>query len=210
MLTNILYPVVHRKSYGLSRLPWLKVAMLHSLGTVLSAAAVGGSLGVLAWGVGRLAPQPSRWAYWSAIFVALLYLPRQLGWTRFPPFLQSTRQVPRRWAYSYPRWAAAFLFGLGLGSGLYTRIVVPTFYLLFVWPFLTAGFLWPAVIWSMYGLARSLHVWWLAWTAPLEDPLLHAHRLTFTLIDKASWMHRANVVLLVVIVVWLAVWEALV
>ena len=63
------------------------------------------------------------------------------GLDLWPPLLQSTRQVPRSWAYDYPRWATALLFGLGLGSGLYTRVIVPTFYLLFAWPFLGDGFL---------------------------------------------------------------------
>ena len=113
--------------------------------------------------------------------------------------------MPRSWAVDYPRWATALLFGLGLGSGLYTRVIVPTFYLLFAWPFLGTDFFWPVALWAGYGLARSGHVWWLAWTAPPGDPLPAASRLTFVLFRHSRWMYRINAVLLAGAAAWLTV-----
>jgi len=203
MLTSILTPVVHGDHQRPSRRQWLKLAALHSLGAFLAAAMVGGILASVSWAVSFMGWRPLRWAYWGALVITLLYLPRQLGWIRFPPLLQSTRQVPRRWAYDYPRWTTALLFGLGLGSGLYTRIIVPTFYLLLVWPFLIQGFLLPVLIWSIYGLARSCNVWWLAWTATMPDPFSHAVKMTSVLVRRSSWVRRVNAILLLILAVWL-------
>jgi hypothetical protein len=201
MLTSILPPVVNGQR-GQARRLWLRLALLHSLATMAAAALVGALLAVLAWSLDPGNWQP--WLFWAGLFLVLIYLPKQLGLTRLPPLLQSTRQVPRRWAYDYPRWATALLFGLGLGSGCYTRIVVPTFYLLFLWPFLIPGLLWALVIWCGYGLARSLHVWWLAWTAPPDDFLPYVNRATFGLLRRAAWMHRANALVMLLAAVWLA------
>jgi hypothetical protein len=202
MLSSIV-PVVDGKRARSARCAWLLLAFLHSLGASVSAAAIGGVLAAVCWALSRTGLSPWQVAPWCALLLALVYLPRQLGWTRFPPYLQSTCQVPRRWAVDYPRWLAALLFGLGLGSGLYTRIIVPTFYLLLVWPFLAPGFLWPVLLWGSYGWARSLHVWWLAGTAPPENSCATAYTLMFALTRKTRWMLRANAVLLLVVAGWL-------
>lgn len=207
MLTSILTPVVHGNRRAASGRRWLKLAVLHSLGTIGSAAFVGGILSAIFRIISRSGLRPSSWAYWTAVFVIILYLPRLMGWTKFPPLLQSTRQVPRTWAYDYPRWAAALLFGLGLGSGLYTRIIVPTFYLLLIWPFLMPGFLLSVLIWSTYGFARSGNLWWLALTASVQDPFARASKLTYGLMRNASWMYRANTILLLAVGAWLIAWR---
>jgi hypothetical protein len=202
MLTSILPPVVDRDD---ARKLWLRLAALHSLGMVASATAVGGTLALLGWALGLRGERYLPWVCAAGAGLALAYLPRQLGWTRFPPLLQSCRQVPRRWAYEHPRWATALLFGLGLGSGCYTRVVVPTFYLLFVWSLASPGPVWPLVVWGSYGLARSSHVWWLACTAPKDDVITRAHHMNLTLFRRANWMHRLNAVVLAVSAVWLVV-----
>jgi hypothetical protein len=208
MLSSIV-PVVDGKRTRSARRAWLLLAFLHSLGASVSATSVGVVLAALCWVLRQTGLSPWHVAPWGALLVVVLYLPRLLGWTRLPPYLQSTCQVPRRWAVDYPRWLTALLFGLGLGSGLYTRIIVPTFYLLLVWPFLTPGFLWPVLLWGSYGWARSLHVWWLASTAPLENPCATAHTLMFALTRKTRWMLRANAALLLVVAVWLVTWGLL-
>ena len=202
MLSSILTPAV-RGSRGTARLAWWRLALLYSLGTVAAATAAGAVLTTGAWALRRLGFEPRRWAYGAALLIALAYVPRLLGWTRFPPLIQSTRQVPREWTYEYPPWGTALLFGLGLGSGFYTRIGVPTFYMLLVWPFLAPGFLSPVLIWSSYGLARSGNVWWLAYTAPLEDPLKQASRITTALMQRVKWLRSANAALLIAVAAWL-------
>jgi hypothetical protein len=203
MLTSILHPVVHRTRRRSSRLVWLELATLHSIGCVASAALLGGGLAFTASLLRGFELEPSRWAWWTALAIALVYGPRQLGWTRRPPLLQSTRQVPRRWAFVYPRRVTALLFGLGLGNGLYTRIVVPTFYFVVLWPFLMRGYSWPLMIWTAYGAARSLHVWWIACTAPGDDPSFHAHLVAYQLTGRATWMKYANASALIAVLVWL-------
>jgi hypothetical protein len=99
-------------------------------------------------------------------------------------------------------------FGLGLGSGLYTRVVVPTFYLLLLWPLVSPGLLWPALIWAGYGLSRSVPVWWLSCTADPAEVCPAAHRVNLSLISRASWMHRANALILAVVAAWLTRWGA--
>ncbi len=205
MLGNIL-PVVHGPNTRRSRRVWFLMAALYSLGNVLSAAAVGGLLASLAWMTREAGFETSHWTVWSCIAIALIYLPRQLGWTRIPPLLQSRRQVPRTWAYDYPRWASALFFGLGLGTGFYTRIVVPSFYLLVLWPFLTGGWTWPVLTWTAYGFSRSLHVWLLALTTPPGNPYPRAHELMFELMRWAGSMRRAQAIMLVLLSVWLGFW----
>lgn len=206
MLTSILTPVVHGDDRRSSRRPWLHLAALHSLGMVASAALTGTVLSMLALAASRMVPGYRSLVPWVAAAVAVLYLPRQLGWTDFPPLLQSARQVPRRWAYDYPRWAASLLFGLGLGSGCYTRIVVPTFYLLVIWPFLAPGMVWPLIMWIAYGLARSANVWWLAMRAPLRSPMSHASTMVSLLTRRRNDLNRATAVLLAVVAAWSAAW----
>jgi len=204
MLTSILTPVVHGSPAG-SRLSWWRLAVLYSVGTVVSATAAGIVFAAVAWGLRRTGLEPWHWAHLGALAIALAYIPRQLGWTRFPPLLQSTRQVPREWAYDYPRWGTALLFGLGLGSGLYTRIVAPTFYMLLIWPFLTPGFLPSVLIWSTYGLARSGNLWWLALTAPPEDPMRRAGKINSTLVRRVKSLRSANAAVLIMVAAWLMV-----
>jgi hypothetical protein len=104
--------------------------------------------------------------------------------------------VPRHWAIDYPPWATALLFGIGLGSGCYTRIVVPTFYFLFLFPFILFDGVWPLAIWGCYGLARTLHVWWVAGTLPGDDAGRYAQQSVFALCSHWRWMSRANAVVL--------------
>jgi len=202
--------VGHGGRHQSQRRAWLRLAAIYSAGLVVSAGAFGAVLATLACVIARQNAHPSYWASWGLrgmAVLALIYLPRQLGWTRFPMLLQSTRQVPEAWKYKYPAWATALLFGLGLGSGCYTRIVVPTFYLLMAWPFLFSGFFWPVMIWSCYGLARSALVWRMAWAAPKEGPLSLAFRLIPALQGRSRLMHKTHAAILLMAAAWLVTWS---
>lgn len=200
MLTSIL-PVGHGERPRLHRVQWLLLAVLHSAGTVAAAATLGLALGVIAQSIRSVDWPVDVAALRGVVLVALLYLPREMGWTRVPPLLQSTRQVPRRWALDFPRWIAAPLFGMGLGSGLYTRIVVPTFYVLIACSFLTdiAG---SVAIWAVYGLTRSVNVWWLAVTAKASDPFPRSAEIMGFLARSGASMHRAHAILLGLSAIW--------
>ena len=56
-------------------------------------------LGAAACAVVRLGFDPVPWAGGVAVVIVVLYLPRELGWTRFPLLLQGTRQVKRTIAF---------------------------------------------------------------------------------------------------------------
>jgi hypothetical protein len=187
----------------------MRLALLHSVGTTTAAAALGCGLVLASWSIGLLGVDARPWAWGAALVIGVVYLPRLMGWTLHPRMLQSCRQVPREWAFNYPRWATAILFGLGLGSGLYTRIVVPTFYLLLVWPFLIGGWGWPLASWSAYGVARSGHLWWLACTAPVNNPVPQMHKINSTLIRRSGSMRRANAALMLAVLLWLVAWRQL-
>jgi hypothetical protein len=202
MLTSIL-PVVHGDSQWQVRRTWVGLAAVHSLATVTAAAAVGAILAVVTSAVRGPETAVSPLACWCGALLSLVYTPRQFGWIHFPPLLQSRRQVPREWAYQYPRWASALLFGLGLGNGCYTRIVTPTFYLLFIWPFLMPGLLGSVAIWGCYGLARTVTVWWLACTAPVGDPFPSASKTIAALLRRGPQMRWANALLLLLVAAWL-------
>lgn len=204
MLTSILGPVVHGQRGRSARVAWMYIALHHSLGMVLSAACVGGLLVALAGILDYVGVPTVSLAFWLVVIIVAAYLPRLFGWTEFPALIQSTRQVPRRWAVDYPPRTTAFLFGLGLGSGLYTRIMVPTYYLLLCWPFLAPNSAWPVMGWVLYGLARSGNLWLLACTAPVsEDPLHHANVLVVRIMRWQRWMSRLNALLLVAAVGYL-------
>lgn len=205
MLTSIL-PVVHGvDDLRGARRRWLGLALMHSLASMLAAASVGLALGLASLAAARAGFPIEPIGRICAALVAIVYLPRLLGWTRFPVLLQSTRQVPRRWAFDHPRPVAAVLFGLGLGSGLYTRVTVPSYYLLFLWPFAYPGLVPAALVWALYGLVRSAHVWWLALHSPIGDPFPSANALIAALMSRGTLPFRANAIVMTAVVILLAI-----
>ena len=200
MVGNVLSPVGYGYRNKFQKLPWFILAALYTLGNIVAAMTVGMVLAALAQFSSRLGLQDG-WSYWAIGVISILYVPRQLGLISLPPLLQSTRQVPRRWAYNYPRWKTALLFGLGLGSGFYTRIVVPTFYLLVVWPFLIDSLGWTLFIWGIYGFVRSLNVWWIAFAAPIENFYLETQQMALALMQKYNLMQRINAIVLILIII---------
>lgn len=204
MLTSILKPVVHgKKSRYSARLAWSELVFFYTLTNCTASVLVG--LTSLAIGnfLARQHIPLEAWTLWSCMVVIAVYFPSQLGWSTGPPLIESTRQVPRTWAYDYPPWAAALLFGLALGNGLYTRIVVPTFYLLLLWSFLMPGSKLILVIWFVYGLTRSLNLWWLASAAQPPSPFFTAGRINARLVRNADWMYRGNAFVMMTAAAWL-------
>ena len=197
MLFSILPPVVNGGYSRMGRARWIGLSTLHSVSTIAAAVVVGSAVAVVARAAHTAFPAVTPGLSTTlAIGVAVGYLPRLLGWTRYPRLLQSRRQVPRRWAVDYPPWLAAILFGIGLGTGFYTRIVVPTFYLLILVPFVRPSVLATAVCWGSYGAARSLNVWWVAFFGSLPTPFDEAAGLTAAITRKSTMMVRANAMLL--------------
>lgn len=192
MLGSILTPAGGGRP-SRARAVWARLAAAHSAGSMLAAA----SVGVLLAGLGSALPSAAGPARAMALATIALYLPRELGWTNWPPLLQSTWQVPREWIIDHPRPVGAFLFGLGLGTGFTTRLVVPTLYVLVLVSLLVRDPLAVVAIWAAYGLVRSLHLWWLVATGDPRNPIQRASEMGMRLIARRRWLHRLDAVLLV-------------
>jgi hypothetical protein len=191
-MLSSMFPVVRGTSRRKARYYLIFLAALHSVGSVFSATALGGILALTSIALNDRNASTRPIFACLAIGVSVIYLPRVMGWWHYPPLLQSPQQVPRKWMIQYRGWRVALFYGLALGSGLYTSIVVPTYYLLILWPFLGAGTAWTLAMWSAYGFTRTLNAWWLACTAEPADPMQQANRVDRVICRCTPWMFRVN------------------
>lgn len=104
-------------------------------------------------------------AGWSSLAeLGLVWMPRP----------QSRWQVPRRWRLLAP-WRTGFLYGLGLGPGVTTRIATPAFYVVLIGAFYVGSVMSATAIFLAYALGRWLVVLLLA-TWPASDIIgINAH-----------------------------------
>lgn len=191
MLGSILSPVGdgHRTTH--TRLRWLGRAALYALASAASATTFAGLLLFVAWPISPENPVRAT-APLLAAAGALVYAPRLLTSLQWPPLFQSTWQVPRRWSVDYRRWQTALLFGLFLGSGISTRIVVPTYYLLIIWSFVLPDPGSVVTIWALYGFVRSLPLLWQAAIAPPSQPAIGGLQIVSIIMRNAKQMKLAN------------------
>lgn len=94
---------------------WLRTALLHVLGGAFGGAVIGFTLA-------PLTRVPISRDAWLVLAVASAF--GALGDIGVTPALYPSprRQVPERWRRFLPRDAAAFLYGVGLGTAFFTRI----------------------------------------------------------------------------------------
>lgn len=149
MVTTIT-PVVHgrrRSRYALS-------VLLHSLGAVLSAGALGALLGGAGFALG--AP----WGIAGAAVlaaVALLYAARE--WLGAPiPLPERRAQVPGWWRTFYSPPVTAFLYGVGLGPGFLTHMGHGTFAAVALVALASGDPLLGVAVCAPFGLVRGLSV----------------------------------------------------
>ena len=148
-MAETITPVVH----GGSRSAWGVSLAAHVLGAALSAAALGAVLGAF----GALLGAP--WGAAGLLVVAAaaaVYLAAELG-ARIP-LPQLRRQVPDWWRTYFPPWAAAFLYGIGLGPGFLTYLTHGTLVAVAVAAAATGSPLLAAAIVMPFGVARGLTV----------------------------------------------------
>jgi hypothetical protein len=119
---------------------------------VLGAAAAGAVIGGLAGWVGGLLGLPA-WRPWviAGVTVAALYL----GTRPTPPKIGRQRQVPRRWRAGTPLAWIYLVWGMMLGSGLYTP-VYQTAFLVLLGAQLTAGWQLGLVSGAVFGAFRQM------------------------------------------------------
>src|SRR5262245_61374800 len=148
-MAETITPVVH----GGSRRAWAVSLLVHVLGAVIAAAALGALLG----GLGALLG--ARWGRAGAIAVAALagvYLAAEFGIG--VPVPQLRHQVPDWWRTFFPPRVAAFLYGIGLGPGFLTYLTHGTLVVVALAAAATGSAMLGALIVAPFGLARGLSV----------------------------------------------------
>lgn len=149
------YGDTHRTQY--TRRP--AVVLAHAAGTTGAAAAFGFAVGAL----GMLLKDGLALAGHEPLLVlvtgglALLYGGHELKFFRLPA-PQSGWQVPEKWRFDLsPGWSS-FLYGAGLGPGVFTAIPFTTFYLVLAWVLIGASPALGAVCFAVYGAGRAAPV----------------------------------------------------
>jgi hypothetical protein len=193
-MVETISPVV----YG-SRTRWIGAVVLHAVGAAATAAAFGAALGA----AGALLGAP--WGRAGALVVAVIAIAYALreGLGVRVPIPQLRRQVPDWWRTYFGRALASFLYGAGLGVGVFTFLGHGTVIAVAAVAAATGRPWLGAVVMAPFGLARGL--------APLtairsRDPE-DGRRLVDRLASMPGGIRRgANTVALVAIVAAAAAW----
>jgi hypothetical protein len=147
-MVETITPVVH----GGSRRRWVVFLALHAAGATVAAAAFGAALG----GIGVLLGAPWGGAGLAALAaISALYLARE-GFGAPVPVPQLRRQVPDWWRTYFPFGPASFLYGLGLGVGVFTYLTHGTFVVVSAAAVASGRPLLGAAVVAPFGLARGL------------------------------------------------------
>ncbi|MGI8589314.1 MAG: hypothetical protein ACR2M0_16765 [Chloroflexia bacterium] len=169
-------------------LNWLARVLVYVASSVVGGALVGATAATVGALVYALVPGPDR--AWPLLLIgvpALFYGLHEARLLRLP-HPERAWQVPNSWVQRRPMGGTA-LFGLVLGSGLFTYIPYAGFYVLLAWEAATGNIMLGGLLGATYGLARGLPViiggvLILAGGHPLD--------LNLRLIDAMSAWHRAG------------------
>ena len=195
-MVETISPVV----YG-SRIRWLGAVVLHALGAAATAAAFGAAVAA----AGALLGAP--WGRAGALAVAAIaaaYVLRDAAGVRVP-IPQLRRQVPDWWRTYFGRGLASFLYGAGLGVGVFTYLGHGTV-IAVAGAAASTGRPWlGAALMAPFGLARGL--------APLAAIRADEPEDGRTLVDRLASMHggirrTANAAALVAIGAAAAAWAS--
>lgn len=147
-MVETIAPVVH----GTRRERYRASLFTHALGAAAAASIVGAALG----GVGYVLRAP--WGRGGAVFVgalALTYAAREAVGLPIP-LLDRHRQVPEWWRTFFSPPVAAFLYGVGLGSGFFTFLTFGTFIAVAGAALASGSPAVGALLCAPFGLARAL------------------------------------------------------
>jgi hypothetical protein len=134
---------------------WLIRVLVYVAASTLGGALVGVLTGLLGTLLYTLVPGPTlAWPVVVLAVFALLYALHEAYVLRLP---QPERhwQVPNAWVRRWPIFGTA-LFGLLLGTGLFTFIPFTSFYVLLAWEAGTGSLLLATALGATYGLVRGL------------------------------------------------------
>ena len=176
-------------------LNWLIQVSVYILASTAGGALVGLALAALGSVVYMVVPGPT--AAWPVVLAGLLALLYGLHEAQILRLPQPERawQVPNAWIRRWPIGGTA-LFGLILGTGLFTFIPFTNYYVVLAWEAGTGSLLLGAALGAAYGLFRGLPV--LVGGTLL---LLNKHPLDFNmwLIGHITAWHRASATLLLAV-----------
>jgi sulfite exporter TauE/SafE len=132
---------------------------IHALGNVTGAVGLGLVLGEIGQLATRARDRPGMTLLALGVTggVAFLYSLREFGFAALP-IPQFKRQVPARWRLELRPRIAAWLYGLELGAGLMTFVVVSTFYVAALWSVFAASPWIGAATMGAFGFGRALPV----------------------------------------------------
>lgn len=139
----------------------------HIAGSLVSGLLAGGALGSIGGWVGLAPPDRSVWLGMGGLSLVLAL--REFGWLRFP-VPQWPRQTQKLWGNRFGPVAAAWWWGLDLGSGLTTLVTFSGYWLLVLATFLRGSAGYGALVLGLFGLGRALAV-------SIAPQLFDRHRL---------------------------------
>jgi hypothetical protein len=163
-MVDTILPIVHgeRIRGGVGLAQWT-----FAIGCIAGGAALGSALGMIGGALGLRHVIPS----WGPVMLAiagaihLMFAARELGLIQFV-MPQSRWQVPRAWQFTMAPRMAGFLYGAGLGFGIFTRITTGALYLVMAWIVLLGDIGIGAAVLAVFGAGRALPVVLLAAAAP--------------------------------------------
>jgi hypothetical protein len=134
-----------------------RILWLHSVGYLVGSALMGGMLAVLGkFALGGVPPTVRGFlAFVLPGSIGLLYSAREMGLIKLPT-PQCKWQVPHQWCYLLPEKLTSFLYGIGLGFALLTRIPVSSFYAAALWVVLVGEPLLGMICMALFGIGRAL------------------------------------------------------
>lgn len=184
-MVGTIRPVVYRDR---RLLHWGVAASLHVLGTVMGGLVTGLTLGLVGhW----LLPSGGGKEPLLLGVLGMLSLGYGLDELRLLclPHPQRTTQVPASWRGRFHPFTTAFLYGVGLGTGVTTRIATGVLYVVLGGILLTADPFFGAVIFGLFGLARGASVLVIGWRMRHLDTPEETHQFVQRLASQRWHVH---------------------
>jgi MFS family permease len=158
-MVGTIRPVVYRERQILN---WIIAANLHILGNIIGAALTGFILSAL--GHWLIPWTGARWALMLALLAALsiAYALDAIGILRLP-YPQRAKQVPESWRGIFHPYITSLLYGIGLGTGITTRIATGALYVVLAGLFFYAHPIFGVIVFALFGFARGVSVFLSGW-----------------------------------------------
>jgi cytochrome c biogenesis protein CcdA len=155
-MVGTITPVVNRSNKGKQI---VIILLPHIVGYIIGASVLGLLCGIIGRLTYKWLPFLNNMALIiftaSVIGLIMTYSEVLLGQCQRP---QSTWQVPGAWRVKYPLSLMAFLYGVILGMGIFTRITSYSYYIILAYALLIGDLMNSTICMSIYGVGRGLPV----------------------------------------------------